>query len=266
MDKAKQNNLDLWQQFVDINSESEFYRLKEFKAGENSLHALEQEELGEVNGKSLLHLQCHFGMDTLSWARLGAQATGMDFSPKAIDLARSLSTELKLPAEFICCDLYDLPKHLNGQFDIVYTSYGVLTWLGDIPRWAQIAASYVKPGGVFYIAEFHPFASVFDSDQHGLVVRDPYFHKDPIGYWVDGSYADAHAKIAPIESFEWIHPLGEVVSSLIQEGLQIEFLHEFPYSFFQQLPDLVETEDHRFIFPDGKTPIPLIYSIRARKN
>lgn len=265
MDKYRETNLKLWQEYVGINARSEYYRLAEFKLGENVLHDLERGEVGDVTGKSLLHLQCHFGMDTLSWARLGAEVTGMDFSDKAITLATSLTEEMQLPAKFICCDLYDLPAHLQGQFDIVYTSYGVLIWLSDLTRWAQITASYVKPGGFFYIAEFHPFAQVFDGSGHGLTLRDPYFHRGPFLYIVDGSYADSEAKMEAVETYEWNHPLSEVVNALVQAGLQIEFLHEFPYSIFQQLPDLHETEEHLYVFPDVEPPIPLMYSIRARK-
>ena len=117
-----------------------------------------------LDGVRVLHLQCHFGMDTLSWARLGASVTGVDYSEQAIRAAGELAAECGLEGRFICCNLYDLPAHLDGQFDIVYTSYGVLCWLPDLREWARIAASYVKPGGFFYIAEFHPFAYVFDDE------------------------------------------------------------------------------------------------------
>jgi SAM-dependent methyltransferase len=265
MDKQKQANLDLWQQYVDVNAKSAFYRLKEFKQGWNSLQGLERSEVGDVQGKSLLHLQCHFGMDSLSWARLGAQVTGMDFSPKAIDLARSLSTELNLPANFVCCDLYDLPAHLQEQFDVVFTSYGVLTWIPDVKRWAEIAASYVKPGGFFYIVEFHPFAQVFDETAPGFKLRYPYFYGRPYVEVVDVSYADTQTKIAPTKVYEWNHPLSEVVTALIDAGLQIEFLHEFPYSVFQQLGSLRETPEHTFVFKEEEPWFPLMYSIKARK-
>ena len=163
MDDHRRANRAVWDEWTGINASSDMYNLETFKAGRCSLKALELEELGEVQGKRLLHLQCHFGMDTLSWARRGARVTGVDFSPRAVDLAQALSRELDLPARFVCCDLYELPQQLDPaeKFDIVFTSYGALTWLSDRQRWAQIAASYVRTGGVFYIAEFHPFAMVF---------------------------------------------------------------------------------------------------------
>ena len=162
MDKYTEANRALWDELTHINAGSELYQLEQFKAGENKLNPLERGEVGPVEGKTLLHLQCHFGMDTLSWARLGAQVTGVDFSPEAIKLAESLSQELGIPGRFICCDLYDLPEHLNQTFDIVYTSYGVLCWLRDLERWARLAASYLKPGGIFYMAEMHPTSLIFD--------------------------------------------------------------------------------------------------------
>jgi hypothetical protein len=141
----------------------------------------------------------------------------------------------------------------------------VLTWLPDITRWAEIAAGYVKPGGIFYIAEFHPFATIFDSCTDDFRINYPYFQKEPFIELVNESYTEDGVKFEPTESVEWNHPLGEVVSALIQAGLQIEFLHEFPYSVFRQLPMLKETPENTYIFPDGDAPFPLMYSIRATK-
>lgn len=258
-------NREMWDEYVPIHAQSPFYRLEEFRQGENKLNPLERGEVGEVAGKSLLHLQCHFGMDTLSWARLGAQVTGMDYSEKAIALARSLSDELKLPAKFICCNLYDLPENLGGQFDIVYTSYGVLCWLNDIPRWAQIAASYVKPGGFFYIAEFHPFAMVFDDESTELRYRYPYFLEDALSFEVKGSYVDRNAPVQAEMDYEWQHTLGDIVSALVAAGLQIEFLHEHPFSVYEQLPCLQPDGTGYWRFPDGASPIPLMFSLKAAK-
>ena len=127
MDEYIKGNRDLWNELTPIHAQSEFYDMEGFKNGRSSmLYPIELEEMGDVSGKSLLHLQCHFGMDTLSWARLGAVVTGVDFSDKSIELARSLSEELGIEADFVCCDIYDLPENLKGEFDIVYTSGGVL--------------------------------------------------------------------------------------------------------------------------------------------
>ena len=220
----------------------------------------------DVEGKNLLHLQCHFGMDTLNWARRGAHVTGMDFSESAIDQAKELAVRSNLDARFICCNLYDLPQNLLGQFDIVYTSYGVLGWLHDIPRWAEIAASYVKPGGFFYIAEFHPLTLVFDDEAESLQYRYPYFDDEPIRYETNNSYADLDVKTGSIEAFNWNYRLSDIINSLIQNGLKIEYFHEFPYSVYQQFPFLVNDGHGIYTFPDGKQPIPLMFSLKATKK
>jgi SAM-dependent methyltransferase len=259
-------NRDHWDELVPIHAKTEFYGVDRFLAGETKLNSLEMDEVGSVEGKNLLHLQCHFGLDTLSWARLGAHVTGMDYSVPAIEKARELAETRNLDARFLCCNLYDLPDHLLGQFDIVYTSYGVLCWLPDLPRWAQIVASYVKPGGFFYIAEMHPFAMVFDDESQVLKFRYPYFDKSARRYEVKGSYADPQAPTTINEEFGWDHSLSEIVNTLIDNGLRIEFLHEFPYSVYQQLPMLEHDGHGIWKFPDGEEPIPLIFSIKAHKD
>ena len=260
-----QTNRNMWDELVKVNARSSFYDLEGFRRGENKLNDLELREVGEVAGKSLLHLQCHFGMDTLSWARLGALMTGVDYSEVGIALARQLAEEVHLLANFLCCNLYDLPANLEEQFDIVYTSYGVLCWLNDINRWAEIVASYVKPGGFFYIAEFHPFAMVFDDEANELRYRYPYFEKDALSFEVKGSYADREAELTATSDYEWQHTLAEIVSGLINAGLSIDFLHEHAFSVYEQLPFLQSDGKGTWRFPQGEQPIPLMFSLRASK-
>jgi len=267
MDDYLLSNQALWDEWAEINAGSEMYDLEGFKRGRNTLKALEREEVGDVAGKRLLHLQCHFGMDTLSWAKLGAEVTGMDFSPRAVRLAQSLSRELGIPARFICSDLYALPEALDEQFDVVFTSYGVLTWLPDRPRWAQIAARYVKPGGIFYIAEFHPFAMVLnDGPVTQPELHYPYFDEGMLRFDVQGSYADTTAETVSKVSYEWNYPLGEVVSALIDAGLRVEFLHEWPFTCYQMFPFLVKGEDGLYRLPVGTPSLPLQFSLRAVKE
>jgi SAM-dependent methyltransferase len=265
MDNYLLSNQGLWDEWTAINAGSKVYDLEGFKAGRNSLKALERQEVGDVQGKSLLHLQCHFGFDSLSWARLGAQVTGVDFSPQAVRLARSLSAELNVPARFVCSDLYALPEQLDEQFDVVFTSYGVLTWLPDRARWAQIVARYLKPGGIFYIAEFHPFAMVFNDGAAQPELYYPYFDEGPIACEVHGSYADTTAETKTKVSYEWSYPLGDVVSSLIDAGLRIQFLHEWPFACYQMFSYLVQGHDHLWRLPEGMKSLPLQFSIRAEK-
>ena len=157
-------NKEAWNKKTALHKDSAFYDLASFKAGKSSLNKLEVEELGDVKGKTLLHLQCHFGMDTLSWANEGANATGIDISDEAIKLAKDLSNELAIPAEFICCNLYDTTKFTKRKFDIVFTSYGAIGWLPDLDKWAQQISQSLKPGGIFYIAEFHSIMWMMDDD------------------------------------------------------------------------------------------------------
>lgn len=264
MDKYTKANLILWEGWTDINRNSKLYRLDEFKAGANVLKSIELEELTDVAGKSLLHLQCHFGLDTLSWARMGANVTGIDFSPKAIELAKSLADECGIPGRFICTELYRLPEVLSEQFDIVFTSYGAIAWIGDMNRWAEIIASRLKPGGVFYMVEFHPLFSVIDDA--GVSIKFPYFSSsEPMEFKKERSYSDPDAEFTA-DAYEWSHSLGEVVTALVDAGLTIEFLHEFPYSPTKGAPCLVEDSPGRFVLERYPGLVPLTYSVQARKS
>ncbi len=267
MDPHIQANRDLWNEWTPIHEKSELYDLAGFKAGKSSLKPLELEELGDVAGKSLLHLQCHFGKDTLSWARQGARVTGVDFSDQAIALARSLSRELGIAADFICSDICDLPSTLSGQFDIVFTSYGVLCWLSDLRRWASVIAHFLKPGGTFYIAEFHPFSQIFynEPDATELKVSYPYFHQaEPLVFEAASSYADASVPVVSA-SHEWAHGMGDILNSLIDAGLRIEYLHEFAYCTYAHFPFMQEGPDGRWRLKGYEESIPLMFSLKATK-
>ncbi len=226
------------------------------------------EEVGPVDGKSLLHLQCHFGMDTLCWARLGAKVTGVDFSGAAIAQARALATELDIPARFVESDVYAVPEALDEMFDIVYTSRGVLGWLPDIGRWAQVVAHAVRPRGFFYLTEIHPIALVFDDDDGvtELKLRYPYFtQSEPFAFEVKGSYADRTATVNQRFEYGWNHGLGEIVTALATAGLRIDFVHEFPFnewpiSFLQPAGD----GTYRLRSPD-EGRLPLFFSLKASK-
>ena len=265
MDEQRRANRALWNELTAINARSPLYRLDQFKAGEIKLNPLERGEVGDVRGKKLLHLQCHFGMDTLSWARLGAEVTGVDFSEEAIEMARGLSEELGIPARFICSDIYELEHILDEDFDIVFTSYGVLTWLSDLPRWAALAASFVRPGGFFYMAEFHPFAMVFDDESSELRLRYPYFLDEALALPVNGAYSDREAHLDTPVAYEWQHTLGDIITHLVSSGLRIEYLHEFPYTVYQQLPMLEQRDEHYWGQPDGRHDLPLVFSLKAGK-
>jgi SAM-dependent methyltransferase len=255
-----------WDELVPIHVRSAFYDVASFKAGRSTLTRIEREELGNVSGKSLLHLQCHFGMDTLSWAREGALVTGVDFSPEAVRVAHDLAQELGIEGTFIESDVYKLPDALLGAFDIVFASYGVICWLPDFPRWAQIAALYVKPGGVFYLLDSHPAGNMLDDDAaDSLKLRYPYLSSDtPLTFEDDGSYADRSAKLRNARTYEFTHGLGEIVTSLAGAGLQIEFVHEFPYAGYQCLPQMQRGGDGFWRLSDNGG-VPFLFSVKARR-
>lgn len=224
---------------------------------------LESKEVGEVAGKRFLHLQCHYGLDSLSWARLGAIVTGVDFSEPAIDQARELSRSLATPASFVCSDVYDLLNHLDGQFDIVFTSGGVLRWLPDLSEWARIIAHFLVPGGRFHIVEFHPIADVFKEDEPQLVPAHSYFSPEPVADASGGDYLDRAARLRHPTTYQWIHPLSEIVNSLIEAGLTLDWLHEFPTTYWQRFADMSPIPIDGWRLPGD--PIPLEFSIRATK-
>ena len=267
MNQHFKNNQQLWDRLTAINAKSPMYDMEAFKRGQSTLDPIEIAELGDVRGKSILHLQCHFGQDTMSLARMGARVTGVDFSEEAIKLAKALSAELNIPAEFICCNIYDLPRHLDKQFDIVFTSAGVLCWINDLTAWARLIDRYLKLDGMFYIREFHPITGVFDiTNKTGLSAHWSYFHADEPQVWEEsGSYSDHDAKI-DCKSCEWQHPVSDVVNALLAVNLKLEFLHEFPYCSYDCFPFLEKGTDGRWRFPGGKELIPLMYSIKAVKT
>jgi SAM-dependent methyltransferase len=236
------------------------------RAGGSSLRSIEREEVGAVPGRTLLHLQCNLGADTLSWARLGAQVTGVDIAENAIGAARTLARETELPARFLQSDVYALPAVLEDEFDIVFASYGVLCWLPDLPRWAEIAARYVRPGGVFYLVDMHPFTNVFaaaDTTGSGLDLRvaRPYFHAAaPAAEEVEHTGAGN-----PTTLYSWSYGLGEVVSALLAAGLRLDFLHEHAVTCYQRFQALVRGDDGWWRWPSPEHTLPLLFSLRATK-
>lgn len=261
-------NRELWDKLAKIHHDSEFYDIKGFLEGRQTLDPIDLEELPDLSGKSLLHLMCHFGMDTLSLARLGAKVTGIDFSSEAIDLANSLSKIAGIDAKFVCSNVYDVRKVLKERFDFVFTSAGVLTWLPDLEAWAKVISDSLKPGGTFYIREFHPFSYIFDDedDAKDLQVKYPYFQgTEPLMFEEEGSYADKDAKTGVMKTYEWNHPVSRIINSLIDAGLRIDFFHEFDVTTFQALPFMIKRDDGRYVLPEDNDKLPLMYSIMATK-
>lgn len=249
-------NKDTWNRRAEIHLKSKFYDVEGFIQGKTSLNEIELNEVGSVAGKSLLHLQCHFGLDSLSWVQLGAKVTGVDFSSKAINSARKLAEQTGLDAQFICADLYEFSQINNSQFDIVFTSYGVICWLPDLDKWASLIANSLKSGGVFYIVEFHPFFDVtsgysyFPNAIPDVEEENTYTEND------DGD---------KLTIITWPHSLAEVINALINAGLIIEQFNEYPYSPYNCFGKMEELEKGKFSLNQSGVRFPLVYSIKACK-
>jgi SAM-dependent methyltransferase len=228
--------------------------------------AADRDAVGDVRGRSLLHLQCHFGMDTLSWARLGAEVTGVDFSPRAVASAIDLAARIGLAARFIEADLYATPDVLQETFDIVYTGGGALCWLPDIRGWAAVVGRMLRPGGTFYIREAHPvlWSLEDERDDRLLVIGRPYFEvTEPIQWDAEPVWDKKAPEVTT--HYEWNHGLAEIVTAVIEADLTIESLFEHQTCLWQALPFMVEDEDGWWRLPDRPERLPLMYSIRARK-
>lgn len=238
-------NKKLWDGRVEGHFASPFYDVAGFLNGKCTLMPPELEALGDVSGKSLLHLQCHFGLDSLSWARRGAVVTGVDFSAPAIAKARALADDAHLQARFVESDVYDLPHHLEGQFDIVFASYGTLLWLPDLERWAEVVCHYLKPGGRFCLVEFHPQWHAFNWET--LQLQYPYFNQGkPLEESAATSYAGAKETPGATEYF-WNHSIAEILQPLLIRGIRLQTFREYPYSTYNCFPDMEEVRTGQWV-------------------
>ncbi len=251
-----------WNARTEAHVTSDFYDVEGFLNGKSSLNTVELGLLGNLKGKSVLHLQCHFGQDSISMARMGAQVTGIDLSDKAIENARMLSKKDNTPARFICCDLYELPRYLNETFDIVFTSYGTIGWLPDLARWAQIVAAFLKPGGKFIMVEFHPVVWMFDNNFQKIIYN--YFNTEPIIETESGTYADRNASIEQ-EYITWNHPISDVINNLIAHKITVDSFDEYDYSPYDCFEKTVKVEERKYRIQHLGNKIPMIYAIACTK-
>ena len=263
----REQNRAMWDATLPGHLKSPIYNVEAFRAGALSLQKLEVEDLGDVSGKSLVHLQCHFGLDTLSWARLGAKVTGLDFSGEAMAVARKLADETGLDARFVTADVYDAPSALGETYDIVYTGIGALPWLPDMDRWARVVRDLLKPGGELYLFEFHPLEWMLDEQGDGTRLAYPYF-TPPEGFREGGAvtYAGGYESEADASSVQWNHPLGNVVTALICAGLTITELRELDRNILDTWDGMVQMEDGLYAMPPDRPSLPFMYVLRAEKN
>jgi ubiquinone/menaquinone biosynthesis C-methylase UbiE len=259
-----ETNRQSWNNRTETHLKSEFYDMDNFLKGKSSLNDIELKLLGDIKGKSILHLQCHFGQDTISLSRLGAKVTGVDFSDKAIECAKQIAKDINSNATFICCDIYDLPNHLDNTFDIVFTSYGTIGWLPDLDKWAKVISKFLKPNGQFVMVEFHPVVWMFDNNFEKIVYR--YFNSGAIVETQSGTYADKEANLT-ITDISWNHSIGEVLNSLIKNRLEINTFDELDYSPYNCFNKTTEFEPKKYRIKHLDDKLPMVYSITAtRKN
>ena len=262
-------NRELWDAWAELHVESEFYDVAGFLADPRSrpLDAVERGVIGDIAGKRLLHLQCHFGLDTLRLALMGASVTGVDFSPKAIAAARQLAAAADIPATFVQSDVTALTDEVQREgFDVVFTSYGAITWLPDLRPWAEAIASRLVPGGVFHVIDMHPTLWIYDEESAAMppVVRYSYFSRDAVPFQEHGSYAVPDADFEGT-SYSWQHNFEDIVGSLIGAGLVVESLREYPCIAWKHMPYMTEDDDGMWRMPAGAGDIPLLFSVTARR-
>lgn len=273
-----------WNEVVAIHVASPFYRVKEFLAGADILLPIEAREVGDVKGLTLLHLQCHFGLDTLALARRGAIVTGLDFSGNAIAAARDLAREAGIDATFVEGNLYDAPSLIAERFDRVYVSWGAINWLPDIMGWARVVATMLKPGGELYLLEGHPFAITLDQLGEGsvlpggavgapiasapLVPAYDYFQDPakPLVFEMAETYTGDGGKLKNTRTHEFVHGIGAILNALIAAGLTVTQVNEHDTLAWQMWPILEETGDRMYRMPAGRPNLPLSFSVKARKG
>lgn len=240
-------NRKIWNKLSDFHFNS--YHIQDLLNGKPLINELIQGEVGDVNGRKLIHLLCHIGTDTLSWKLLGADVTGLDLSPTAIRLARRLAGRMGLQAKFMVADALQPVEGLKGQFDIAFASTGVLCWLQDLGKFAANVRHLLKPGGFFYLHDGHPARYMLDITRQGdAVVRDDYFHKKVEEYEGFTDYAQKDL-IVPGKFYEWNWTLGEVVTAFCDVGMEIQSLHEFPQYFYSGYDAWDVVNDRKELFP-----------------
>lgn len=257
-------NKELWEKRTDEHLGSEFYGVEEFIKGKTSLNRFELELVGDVKNKSLLHLQCHFGQDTLSFARLGASVTGVDFTSSAIDAARKLNNKIGTNATFHCCNVYDTRQHVKDRYDIVFTSYGTIGWLPDLKPWAEVISASLNSGGQFIIVDFHPVMWMLDEDYSNM--KYSYFNDEVIITESTGTYTGNRNLHAPMKENGWNHPLSDIIGSLLNAGLQLETFKEYNGSPYNCFPGMKLDNDGLWRFEKWERKLPLAYGLKFRKT
>jgi len=266
LEEARQLNVRNWDERAAVHGQDRCYDIAGFLAGASSLRPTELALCGDVVGRDLLHLQCHFGLDTLSWARLGARVTGLDFSGVAIGRAQALAEQAGLAARFIHADVADLPADLVGGFDVVVATYGVFAWIGDLQAWARTAHQTLRPGGRLVVVDMHPLVQMIEQ-RDPLIVDFPYADDGSHHCVSAGTYADPAAVLAAQSTVQWAHSVGEIVTALTHAGLRLDQLHEHLSSDRDDRPGvLTQGTDRRWRLQVWDHDLPVLLSLTATKT
>jgi 2-polyprenyl-3-methyl-5-hydroxy-6-metoxy-1,4-benzoquinol methylase len=261
MKDYKKINQHSWDQKVDLHIKSDFYNMDSFLKGESSLNSIELDLLGDITNKSILHLQCHFGQDSISLSRMGAQVTGIDLSPKAIEKAKEIAKECEQNTQFIVSDVFDVPNNVEGEFDLVFTSYGTIGWLPNLDKWAETIEKKLKKGGRFIMAEFHPVVWMFDDNF--TQIEFSYFNQKIIEGEETGTYASEKEITLPYMC--WNHSLEDVISALLKKGLTLKKFQEFDYSPYPCFSNTKEIAPKKYIIDKFDGKIPMVYALVMEK-
>lgn len=257
-----EKNKSAWEKKVEFDVQSEYYNVQGFLAGENILDQLEVDGLGEIKNKNILHLQCYFGLEALTLARMGAKVTGLDFCSNAISKAKELKTKTGLNAQFICADVYEASKVIDSQFDMIFSSYGSICWLPDLNGWIDNIFTLLKPGGSFFLVDFHPLLISFNLLRNKTVKFSYFNNEDPLKLNRTGTYADINAKVRTTE-YNWNHSLSEIITTFTRKGMQIEKFNEYPFIPLDAFPNLIrEIDGYNHVENDL---YPILFSLKVKR-
>jgi len=256
-------NRTLWNARTAVHIQSDFYDNESFLKGRNTLMEPERSQLSDVQGKSIIHLQCHFGQDSLSLARMGAEVTGIDISSSAIEQAKAMNEQLGLGASFICCNVLDTLEYISDTFDIVFVTYGATCWLPDLRPWAHIVSQLLSPDGFLYFCEFHPTFYMIDDNQKKIGY--PYFNQGVQIETHDSTYTDGKTTLGLKEAF-WNHSMSDIITPLMQEGLRLESIREFDYSPYDCFENMTEIQAGKYVLEVNGVRPPHLLELIAYKS
>jgi 2-polyprenyl-3-methyl-5-hydroxy-6-metoxy-1,4-benzoquinol methylase len=275
MNKYYEQNMKQWDEKAKIHSSksSEIYNIEEFLKGKSSLLPIERNTLSDVSNKKILHVQCHIGFDSISLAQLGANVTGVDFSPEAIHQAKKFSNHLQIPVDFIQANIFDLESTRleKNSFDVIFASYGVICWIDNLQDWVKILAKYLKPGGMFLLIDDHPYVNTIEEENNKYEIQFNYFKNEkPYEFTVDHSYTGEEFTIKEQKAYEWNHSIDEIISSFLKTNLRLTSFFEYDFTFWKRFSFLTRSSSgYYYMDPDIRNKpeckIPLMFSLTAIK-